>query len=148
MTASKPRASQGGWLAHRAPLLLSLYALVLVVVLLSPTSDVQRSLVIDIARALRVVLPDSWVTFSRVEVATNAVIIAPISFLGSIVWQRLRWQDWVAYGFLGASAIELTQGLLLPHRSASFSDIVANTMGALIGALVWRLFADRPAEKG
>ncbi len=87
---------------------------------------------------LQAVLPDSWVDFTRVEVLMNAVIIAPLSFLGSRVWPRLRWQDWTAYAFVGATTVELVQGLLLPGRQASFSDIVANTFGALLGALLAR----------
>ena len=39
-------------------------------------------------------------------------------------------------GFLGAMAVELAQGLLLPGRQASFSDVVANGAGALLGALL------------
>jgi glycopeptide antibiotics resistance protein len=111
---------------------------VLAAVLFWPTSHVQTSLVNDVVRVLQAVLPDSWVTFTRVEVLLNAAIIAPLSFLGSRAWPRLRWQDWTAYAFMGATTVELVQGLLLPGRHASFSDIVANTIGALLGALIYR----------
>ncbi len=123
-------SAQGG----RSALLL--YALALLVVLFSPTSHVQASLVIHLGDALQVVLPDSWITFTRVEILMNVVIIAPLTFIGSIVWPRLRWQEWTAYGFLGATMVELVQGILLPGRHASFSDIFANTAGAMLGALV------------
>ena len=66
----------------------------------------------------------------------NLVILAPLSLLGALAFQSTRWQDWTAYGFLGAVAMEMTQGLLLPERTASFSDIVANGLGAFVGALV------------
>ena len=63
------------------------------------------------------------------------------------MWPRTTWRDWTAYGFLFSAAIELTQALLLPSRSARFDDIVANTLGALVGAvfvaLVRRLVAQR-----
>ena len=36
--------------------------------------------------------------------------------------------------FVIASGVELTQGLLLTDRTASYEDIVANTLGALLGA--------------
>ena len=116
--------------------LLAAYALVLLVVLFAPTSHVQASLVNDLVHVLRLVTPNTWVDFTRAEVVMNAVIIAPISLLGSLVWPRLRWQDWTAYGFLGAMVVELSQGLLLPDRQASFSDIVANGTGALLGAVL------------
>src|SRR5213078_894016 len=130
--------ARGAGLAGRAGVPLLVYVLVLAVVLFSPTSHVQAALVNDLVRAFRAVLPDSWATFTRVEVLMNAVIIAPLSLLGSRVWPRLRWQDWTAYAFVGASCVELVQGLLLPGRQASFSDIVANTIGAMLGALVYR----------
>jgi glycopeptide antibiotics resistance protein len=136
LSSQKPETSKGTWLAHRARPLLLLYALLLVVVLFSPSSHVQSSLVVDLGHFLRTFLPDSWVTFTRVEIVMNAVIIAPLTFLGSIVWPRLSWQDWTAYGFLGAAAVELIQGVLLPDRSASLSDIVANGAGAVLGALL------------
>lgn len=116
--------------------LLVAYALLLAVILLWPTSTVQAGLVTDLVRALaRLGVPSSTATFTRAEVVMNAVIIAPITFLGSLVLPRLRWQDWTAYALLGATAVELFQGVALPHRQASFSDIVANSLGAALGAL-------------
>jgi hypothetical protein len=131
-------ARGAGRLAGRVGVLLLLYALLLLVVLFSPTSHVQASLVEDLVHALQRVLPDAWITFGRAEILMNAVIIAPLTFLGSAVWPRLRWQDWTAYGFVGATTVELLQGVLLPGRQASFSDIVANSAGALLGAVLAR----------
>jgi hypothetical protein len=133
---SEPHTPQGAWIAQRSRPLLAFYVLLLAVALFSPTSDVQSALVDDVVRVLQMVLPDAWVTFTWVEVLMNVVIIAPLVFLCSMVWPRLSWQQWAAYGFLGAIAVELLQGLLLPDRSASFSDIVANGTGATIGAVV------------
>ncbi len=130
---------RGAGLAGRARILLIGYAVVLAVVLLSPTSQFQTASVTHLDEALRVFLPDGLVTFSRVEVLLNILIVAPVSFLGSIVWPRLRWQEWTAYVFVGAATVELVQGLLLPGRDASLNDIFANTAGALLGALLYRL---------
>ena len=97
----------------------------------------QSSLVVDLAHVLgHLGVPVEWLTFSRVEIVMNALIIAPLSLLGSIVFPRSRWQDWTAWTFLGACAVEFTQGVLLPARQASLSDIVANTAGAALGALL------------
>ena len=117
------------------PLLLA-YAVLLVVILFSPTNDVQSMLVRTVSDWLRTFLPGHLVRGSRTEVALNAVIIAPLSLLGTLVLPRMRWQEWAAYGFLGSCTVELLQGLLLPERQASFSDIVANTAGALLGGLL------------
>ncbi len=120
-------------------MLLAPYLLVLVVVLFAPTSGVQSGLVRDLVDVLhRLGASGSVVTYGRAEVIMNAVIIAPVSFLGAFVLTRLRWQDWTAYAFLGAGAVELLQGVLLPDRTASFGDIVANASGACLGALLQR----------
>jgi VanZ like family len=140
LSTPTPQAPRGATSAHGGRAALLLYALALLVVLFSPTSSLQTSLVVHVVDVLQVVLPDSWVTFTRVEILMNAVIIAPLSFIGSIVWPRLRWQEWTTYGFLGATMVELVQGVLLPGRHASFSDIFANTAGALLGALLARRF--------
>ena len=58
----------------------------------------------------------------------------------------MRWQEWTAYGFLGAIAVELFQGLVLPGREASLSDIVSNGLGALLGALLAHLWVRRSSN--
>lgn len=143
MAAPQATTTRGAWLARRARPLLAVYALLLAVALLAPTSTVQSDLVWHLVRMVQAFLPAPWITYTRAEVVMNAVIVAPVSFLGTWALPRLRWQDWAAYGFLGSSAVEITQGLLLPNRQSSFSDIVANTAGALMGAVVARVLLSR-----
>ncbi len=83
----------------------------------------------------------------RVEFLCNVVLLVPFAVLGSLVLPRWSWQDWTAWGFLLAGAVELTQGLVLPGRDASYADVVANTLGALLGAwlvVAVRYLASRP----
>ena len=128
--------------------LLALYAVVLAVVLFSPSSGTQSGLVYDLVVLFdKLGAPPTLVTYVRAEVVMNAVIIAPVSFLGSTVFPRLRWQDWTAYAFLGAVTVEMVQGLVLPQRQASFSDIVANTAGALLGAVLARWLSRRRGRR-
>jgi glycopeptide antibiotics resistance protein len=68
----------------------------------------------------------------------NAVIIAPLSFLAALTWPRYDWRDWTALGFIAAICVEVAQGVLLPERQPSFGDVVANTGGALAGAVILR----------
>ena len=134
---------------RHARLLLALYGVLLAVVLLAPTSTVQASLVLDVVRALQHLgVHGTWSTFTRVEVLTNVLMIAPLTFLGSLVLSRLRWQDWTAYAFIGAACVEMFQGIVLPARQASFSDIVANTAGAALGALLARRLRQPPPDPG
>ena len=130
--------ARGAGLAGRVGVLLLVYVLVLGAVLFSPTNSVQTAAVTDVHRVLQPLLPDAWVSFTCVEVLLNMVLIAPLTFLGSMAWPRIRWQEWTAYVFVGSSVVELLQGLFLSGRSASFSDVVANTAGALLGAVLWR----------
>ena len=43
-----------------------------------------------------------WVVFNRTEVVMNALIVAPLALLGSLVFPSSRWQDWTAWTFVGA----------------------------------------------
>jgi glycopeptide antibiotics resistance protein len=88
---------------------------------------------------------------SRAELLCNALILMPVSALGSLVWPRTTWRDWTAYSFVIAGTVELVQGLLLPERTASFDDVVANTLGGLGGAVVvggWRWLSRRRTAGG
>ncbi|MGB0101431.1 MAG: hypothetical protein WBP61_14230, partial [Nocardioides sp.] len=106
--------------AHRwTRILLAAYCAFLAVVLLSPSSGAQSSAVgsfADVAMSLGV--PDAWVSAGRAEFICNVLIVVPVAALGSLIWSRLTWQEWTAYAFVGAGLVELTQGLLLPDRSA------------------------------
>jgi glycopeptide antibiotics resistance protein len=116
---------------------LAVYLVLLAVALLAPTNTDQSSMVHWlITRLIHVGASSDAVSFSRMEFVMNVAIIAPATFLGSLVWPRWTWRDWTAAGFVAAALVELTQALLLPRRDGSFSDIVANTLGALLGAVV------------
>lgn len=104
--------------------------------MLSPTNEVQSALV---TRAVEVLVGDVGVpwtlaTYDRLEMLANVAIVVPAGALAVIAFPRLRWQDWTAYGFLAALAVELAQGVLLPAREAAATDVVANALGVLAGA--------------
>ena len=56
--------------------------------------------------------------------------------LASVIRPGPSWRDWTALGFIVALTVEVVQGLVLPERQMAFSDVVANTAGALVGASV------------
>ncbi|MBA2954571.1 hypothetical protein GON03_09565 [Nocardioides sp. MAH-18] len=88
---------------------------------------------------------------SDAEFLCNALIVAPVSALGSILWPRTTWRTWTALALVGACAVEITQGALLTERTASYVDVVANTLGGLLGALVvlaWRRVSRRRTAAG
>jgi glycopeptide antibiotics resistance protein len=70
------------------------------------------------------------------EFASNIALFVPFSLLGLLCWPSRRVIAWTAAGALTSTVIELVQLLFLPHRFATVSDVVANTTGALLGALL------------
>ena len=85
--------------------------------------------IVDLATRLGVTIDSS-----RVEFALNIVMLVPLSLIGGLLFQRLRVTDWTAIGFGASLAIEVVQRLVLPTRSGSSRDIVANTLGSFLGA--------------
>jgi len=128
------------WLRRHAGPLLVIYVVVLAVVLFSPSNRVQTQSVdwgVDVLRDFGV--PSSFRPWQWVEFAENIAIIAPVTFLGSLLRPRYTWLEWTGLGFIGATLVEAFQAFVLPGRVATFSDVVANTLGALAGAAVVRL---------
>jgi glycopeptide antibiotics resistance protein len=127
---------------HRrvARILLAAYLVFLAFVLLNPSGDVPSSSVSWLSGvASRIGLPASLAEPSRIEFIANVLILMPLSFLGSALLPRLTWRDWTAYAFVLSGTVETVQALLFPARSATFKDVVANTSGALLGAVAFTL---------
>jgi VanZ family protein len=80
------------------------------------------------------------VRYPLVESVANALLFMPFGLLVAIAaerWQpalRVVTAGLLALGF--SIAAEAVQGLLLPERTVDPRDVVANTAGAVIGALV------------
>ncbi|MGH3367696.1 MAG: VanZ family protein, partial [Nocardioidaceae bacterium] len=80
-----------------------------------------------------------WVTPSAVEFVLNVALFVPLAFLGSTLIPRWPVRAWGALGFACSLGIELAQLVVLPGRSPNGYDILANTLGALVGAVVAEL---------
>ena len=111
------------------------YAAVLALAFLSPTS-VRQS-------AMAAWLAHGEVAQQLMEFVCNVLLVAPVTALGSLVRPAVSWRTWTAYAFVGAVAVEATQGLLLPQRTPSLVDVVANTLGGLLGAALGLLLLSR-----
>ncbi len=132
-----------------AGVLLAVYLGVLLVALLAPESGRQTEAVLRLQDLLaRIGVDGPWLTYDRLEVVGNALIVVPVALLGSVIRPAWTWRDWTALAFVGALAVETVQGVLLPDRQAAFSDVVANTVGALAGALLFRLVRPMLRAKG
>ena len=111
------------------------YSLILGWILLWPSGAIAAATIEHVHRLLLAPgLLAGLITEGRVQFALNALMVAPVPLLATLLWPRWTWERWTAYGFVASGTVELIQGLLLQPRSAQFVDIVANTLGALLGA--------------
>lgn len=123
-----------------ARILLAAYLAFLAFVLLNPSADVPTSSVAWLSEmSTRLGVPAPLAEPSRVEFVANVLILMPLAFLGSALLPRPTWRDWTAYAFVLSGSVETVQALLFPARSATFKDVVANTSGALLGAVAFTL---------
>ena len=71
-------------------------------------------------------------TYDRIEFGSNIVLFVPLGILLAILMPRRRYLV-MPVGFTVSLTIETAQGVLLPGRTASLADLIANTAGACIG---------------
>ncbi|WP_457946057.1 VanZ family protein [Pseudarthrobacter sp. alpha12b] len=77
-----------------------------------------------------------WFNYQFIEAAANVVLFVPVGFVSRPAFPEKHWWQIGAFGLLVSGCIELGQLLFLHERFASPSDIVTNTSGAVIGALL------------
>lgn len=80
----------------------------------------------------------AWISFALVEFLSNVVMFLPLGFLGYLAVPRRTWVVMPTLMLLSA-AIEITQTLALPRRDGTVQDVVANTLGAVLGWLLAHL---------
>ncbi|XAZ30796.1 VanZ family protein [Paenarthrobacter ureafaciens] len=73
-----------------------------------------------------------------VEFVANIVMFVPFGLLTTFLWPgRWNWWRMLLLGAATSTFIEVTQ-LIIPGRVTALSDVIANSAGALIGAVVAR----------
>lgn len=127
------------------------WVVLLAVVLLAPTSRGPDWVIFHLTDALRGLgVPEVLAHPGRVESMLNVVAFVPLGLLGSLLWPRPTWRDWTALGFVASFLVEVVQAVALDARQATNADVVANTLGMLVGALlallVRRLLRARASE--
>lgn len=85
-------------------------------------------------------VPFSASEFDVVSYLLNIVLFVPLGFLLPLIWERENnpWKILLA-GVSFSLLIELSQ--LLNLRSTDIDDLLLNTLGAMIGFALMRLFA-------
>lgn len=118
--------------------LLALYVGCVLLVTLTP-SPVDKGVSVYIDRILQEFhergLP-GFFGYAEVEFLANVAMFVPVGFLAALVLPRNLWWVLLVLGPIASAVIEGMQLLFLPARYASVLDIVANSMGALAGAIL------------
>ncbi|MFQ4150482.1 VanZ family protein [Arthrobacter sp. LAPM80] len=79
--------------------------------------------------------------YNTIEFSANIIMFVPMGIIAS-VWTKRAWAG-VLVGFAASVLIETCQGLFLAQRYASALDVLANTLGAVVGAVVYLLAHER-----
>ncbi len=110
-----------------------------------PAGDMPSSSVRFLYERFQDLGAPTQLTSDRIEFICNVLLFVPLSLLGSLLRPQWTWSSWVVVGYCATFTIELVQGLVLPGRNATMQDVVANTGGALIGALIaWAIRHEVP----
>ena len=77
----------------------------------------------------------SWITYDRVEFTANIAMFVPLGLLFVLVLGRRRWWLAMLIGIALTVTIELSQ-LGIPGRVSDPRDVLANSLGAMLGVVV------------
>ncbi|HRV68331.1 MAG TPA: VanZ family protein [Marmoricola sp.] len=120
-----------------AAVLLVGYSITLGIILLNPSPALPADVVDRAQEALASWLgAQDWFGGKRVEFALNSLMFVPVGLLVPMVATRLNWRDVTVIALLASAGVEIYQGLFLIDRSAEFADVVANTLGCAVGAII------------
>lgn len=78
-----------------------------------------------------------FIGYGTIEFSANIALFVPMGIIAS-VWTKRAWAG-LLVGFVASVAIETGQALFLAQRFASGLDVLANTLGAGIGAVLYIL---------
>lgn len=129
---------------RRSVLLAALvaYGLAALVLLLSPIGpgEIVGAVTAWVHDGLGWALPQGWIEF-----VANILLFVPLGFLLTALSPRPWWG--VVLAVTVSVGVELVQ-VLLPARLPSPRDVLANALGAGVGAMLAGVFIIRPARRG
>lgn len=91
-----------------------------------------------------------WFGYHKLEFSANVMMFVPLSFLLAMLLPARIWWLALVSGPVLSGIIELTQGALLSARFSSMADVIANSIGTLLGvflAVLLRAIAHQRDEK-
>ena len=133
-----PRGSERARLRRWAPWLMMIYLVALAFIAFWPV-PVDRGAydaLLAVIDWLQVHGAPGWLRYSLVEFVANIVLFVPVGLFVMIMAGRRGWWLAVLAGFAASCTIELGQLIFLPDRFATLADVLANTVGAAVGAVL------------
>lgn len=119
------------------PVVTAVYLLLVAWITLNPApADPHRNPLLEGLLASFAATPLlAWIDYDVVEFTANILLFVPMGLLFAVLLGRWRW--WLAFA-IGAAAtltIEFVQ-LFLPARVSDPRDLLANTLGTLVGIAI------------
>lgn len=116
-------------------------------VTLSPQSTIEQgSLLWRLAALLDRIPGADWFTFSRLEFLANVTMFVPVGLFFVLLLGRSRWWLSILLGVAMTVGIELAQQSIA-GRVSDPRDVVANSLGAVIGTLLALLLTASKARR-
>ncbi|UYO96353.1 VanZ family protein [Microbacterium sp. M28] len=142
-------ASRPSIITVTARVLIVPYVIGLALIVFLPASVASRAtgIAFRIARFVSDLTGISLSTSDTIfEFLANIALFVPLGVLLAAGWPRLRPWVIILVGYSASATIELTQ-TLLPSRVPTISDVVANTLGTIVGCLVVRTVLTTSRER-
>jgi|GEM_PF-673802 len=120
---------------------LTLVAVLLIVLNPTTVDAGHEDVIVRVLRELHQYGVPARFGYSQLEFSANIVMFLPLGFFaGLAVGSGVRARWWMVLVSLPAfsALIELTQHFFLPGRFATVSDVVANSIGGVVGVMVAR----------
>jgi glycopeptide antibiotics resistance protein len=105
----------------------------------TPVDRAAAGTITKVLAKLHAVGVPGWFDYELVEFTANVVLFLPVGLLGVVLLGASRWWAVVLIGFSISCGIELSQLAFLPARYATLQDVLANSSGAVIGAMLGTL---------
>jgi glycopeptide antibiotics resistance protein len=114
------------------------YAALLAVIAFQPTpvGESAYPFIIRAVNRLRELGAPHWVSYFAVEFGANILLFVPLGAIVVLFVGPRRWWWGVVLGSAISACIELGQLFFLSHRVATINDVIANTSGAFVGAVL------------
>ena len=131
-----------------ARVLLPLYLAIVCLIVFSPSAGATQvtgwvAWVVTRIDEMRTAHEPAYIAL---EFLANVAMFIPLGVLVWLAFARPRWWVVALFGFATTVTIELVQKTM-PTRYSTVSDVVANTLGAIVGVLVVRVLADRAVRR-